>query len=961
MKTNPLSILCLTTTASLFFLAPSAPAAALQTLRGHVPAAVAQLRPTGRLPATNRLHLAVALAPRNRDALEKLLRDLQDPHSPSYHQYLSLEEFTSRFSPTEKDYQKAMDFARANGLKVSGTYSNRIILDMEGAVTDVEKALHVTIRTYQHPTEKREFYAPDTEPSLDLAVPLLNITGLDNYSLPHRTSHRKPVQPAVNAGTANGVKANGPTPSAASGTNGYVPADLRKAYVPGTTLTGAGQSVGLLELTDDTSAPFTGGYYDSDLLGYESEFGLPHISVTTVPVDGGLVTATNNAQRECTLDIEMVMAMAPGASIYVFESPGYPNDVLSAMVNYTFIKQFSTSWNGLAGGFHVVGGSPNPGGDVLLMEMAAQGQSFFAASGDFDAYVNQGNFFNPPYWEQETTYATVVGGTVLTMNGSGVSYASETVWNPSPGAPGFQHGSGGGLSLNYAMPYWQQGVSMTANHGSTTVRNSPDVAMAAFGLDVYVDGADNGLGDGTSASAPLWAGFMALVNQQAASLGNPSAGFINPAIYALGQGTGNTPYASAFHDITTGNNFWQYSPNNYPAVAGYDLCTGWGTPAVGLINALAGPYQSVVLNTNDNGPGSLRQAISNVIAGAYAFSVITFATNLSGATIHSSGTMTLTGNLTIDASALPRGITINGNQAGSVFFATNGNVVLTALTITNGNASASGVGGGILNYAVLKLNQCTLAGNSAGYAGGIANAYGTLLVNESTLTGNSGSYGGGILNLEGALTVNQSTLTGNSDASGAAGGMYNWDELGSITLYNSIVAGNSLPNTSGYNSQTSTTTSGITTQTGANLTNGTPLLAPLGNYGGPTPTMPPLPGSPAIDGCTNGTTFTTDQRGYPRSAGLAPDIGAVEGVYNSAGPGTLKNVTRLGNGSVSFTLTNYSDMLFTVLASTNLALPLSQWSNLGTAVESPLGSGQYPFTDLQATNYSRRFYKATSP
>src|SRR5664279_43248 len=196
MKTNLLKVLCLTIAASPFILAPSAPAAPWQTLRGHVPAAVAQLQPTGRLSATNRLHLAVALAPRNRDGLEKLLRDQQDPQSPSYHQYLSPEEFTSRFGPTEQDYQKARDFAQANGLKVSGTYSNRIILDMEGAVPEVEKALHMTIRTYQHPTQNREFYAPDTEPSLDLAVPLLNITGLDNYSLPHRTSHRKPVQPA---------------------------------------------------------------------------------------------------------------------------------------------------------------------------------------------------------------------------------------------------------------------------------------------------------------------------------------------------------------------------------------------------------------------------------------------------------------------------------------------------------------------------------------------------------------------------------------------------------------------------------------------------------------------------------------------------------------------------------------------------------------------------------------------
>jgi hypothetical protein len=179
---------------------------------------------------------------------------------------------------------------------------------------------------------------------------------------------------------------------------------------------------------------------------------------------------------------------------------------------------------------------------------------------------------------------------------------------------------------------------------------------------------------------------------------------------------------------------------------------------------------------------------------------------------------------------------------------------------------------------------------------------------------------------------------------------------GSITIGNSIVSGNTSPSPPNLHAS-----DGVIIQTGVNLTNGTPLLAPLGNYGGPTPTMPPLAGSPAIDGCTNGSSFATDQRGYPRNVGLAPDIGAVEGVYNPAGPGELKNVARLGNGSVSFTLTNYSDMSFTVLASTNLALPLSQWSNLGTVLESPLGSGQYPFTDPQATNSSRRFYTVESP
>ena len=309
-------------------------------------------------------------------------------------------------------------------------------------------------------------------------------------------------------------------------------------------------------------------------------------------------------------------------------------------------------------------GSPNPGGDVLLMQMAAQGQSFFAASGDTDSFSNA----NPPYWPEESPYATAVGGTVLTMNGLGTSYASETVWNPLPGDLGSVLGSGGGLTANYAIPYWQQGVSMSANLGSTAQRNIPDVAMVASGLDIRYNNGSEGGASGTSAGAPLWAGFMALVNQQAASLGNSSAGFINPAIYAIGQGTGNTPYASAFHDTTTGNNFWLSSPNNYPAVAGYDLCTGWGTPAIGLINALAGgaaaPYHLVVLNTNDSGPGSLRQTTSNAVSGAY----ITFSNSLAGATIRlTSGQLMISSNLTIDASALPGGITINGNHASPIF------------------------------------------------------------------------------------------------------------------------------------------------------------------------------------------------------------------------------------------------------------------------------------------------------
>src|SRR5262249_31017904 len=129
----------------------------------------------------------------------------------------------------------------------------------------------------------------------------------------------------------------------------------------------------------------------------------------------------------------------------------------------------------------------------------------------------------------------------------------------------------------------------------TANRNTPDVAMTADNIYVRVDGGDYNVG-GTSAAAPLWAGFAALVNQQAAGSGKSPIGFINPTLDAIGTGSG---YSSAFHDITTGNNTRSGSPSKFYAVSGYDLCTGWGTPAGQLlINALANPEPLIITPVN---------------------------------------------------------------------------------------------------------------------------------------------------------------------------------------------------------------------------------------------------------------------------------------------------------------------------------------------------------------------------
>ena len=385
---------------------------------------------------------------------------------------------------------------------------------------------------------------------------------------------------------------------------------------------------------------------------------------------------------------------------------------------------------------------------------------------------------------------------------------------------------------------------------------------------------------------------------------------------------------------------------------------------------------------NDSGAGSLRQAIASANAAGTASSII-FNAALAGQTITlTSGQLTLTGNATIDASALSGGISLSGNNSSRVLqIAAGATVALAALTIRNGVAPAGSYpansGGGILNQGTLTLTNCTLTGNQAVQSfaaggGGIENNNASLAVYNSTLAGNSALLGGGIDSYptaatallsqctvagntatqngggcysEGTLIVDQSTLSGNQ-AGALCGGINQYG--GALTLKNSIVAGNTQA-TGG-----DLAASNPITFAGANLTSGTPLLSPLGNYGGPTQTMPPQLASPAIDAAI-GSTFTTDQRGFPRVVGAAADLGATEGGLTLR----LTSLSKLGNGTVQFKFTYLSGQTYTVFACTNVAMPLNTWSSLGLATES--SPGQFQFTDTQAQNFRQRFYRVTSP
>ena len=563
-----LAVAVLITACWLMFSLPAH--AAQHVPQRHVPPITKRLAAIRRLDSGTRLDLAIGLPLRNREGLTNLLQELYQPSHPNFRHFLTPEEFTASFGPSQEDYQAVIDFAKAHGLIVKRTHSNRTLLDVSGSVADIEKAFHIHMHVYQHPTEARTFFAPDTEPTLDLNTPVLAISGLDNYVTPHPLIHPS-IHPAVRpwSGGSGGGGGGGGCDGTGTGSGfwGYEGSDFQVAYTPNTTLDGSGQAVGLFELT---------GYSQADINQYVSDNGLPDAPLVNVLIDGFDGNDNNeNFAEECTLDIEMTIAMAPGLSkVYVYEGPtpsseppaiqlasttALINDVFNAIATNILARQLSCSY-----GFDI-----NLSTVQIFQQFAAQGQSLFQASGDLGAYP--GAVAEPA----DDPYITVVGGTTLSTDSTNGSWCSETAWlspagiDPIFGVPVPFEATGGGVSLTYGIPAWQQGISMTANQGSTTMRNLPDVASVADGIDFVYGNDDPNVGfsidlpvGGTSAAAPLWAAFMAMVNQQAAANGQPPVGFANPALYAIGK---STNYNACFHDVTTGNNMSPNSPSKLTA------------------------------------------------------------------------------------------------------------------------------------------------------------------------------------------------------------------------------------------------------------------------------------------------------------------------------------------------------------------------------------------------------------
>jgi kumamolisin len=488
---------------------------------------------------TERLEVTVLVRPRARAELSKRVAQLAQRGSGA--PILSREEFAQQHGADPADLGKVRAFAEAQGLKVVEEHAARRTVILSGTVAQFCSAFNVQLKQMHHESCSYRGRTGGIELPSDLSGVVEAVLGLDNR--PQAAPHFR-MRPAVSAAAS------------------FTPPQVASLYAFPTS-TGAGQCVALIELG--------GGFRPADLNAYFKGLGIATPSVIAVSVDHGQNAPTGSANGpdgEVMLDIEVVGSIAPQAKIAVYFAPNTDAGFLDAIT--TAIHDSSNKPSVIS----ISWGSAEPNWtaqamtamDSAFQAAASLGVSVCVASGDNGSSDGVTDGSDHVDFPASSSFALACGGTSL--KGASSSIASEVVWNN--GASG--GATGGGISSVFAKPDWQSSLSAVDSHGKSvplTQRGVPDVSGNAdpqTGYNVRVDGVDSVIG-GTSAVAPLWAALIARINQ----LSGKSAGFVNPQLYKNPQ---------ALRDITSGNN------GDYTAAAGWDACTGLGSPNGGALRTL---------------------------------------------------------------------------------------------------------------------------------------------------------------------------------------------------------------------------------------------------------------------------------------------------------------------------------------------------------------------------------------
>jgi len=604
-----------------FLVASAVPASAgrvlLPSSLAKVPSGAVRLGP---LAASRRLQLEVALKPSSTAAVMSYARAVGDPHSASYHRFLTPEQFAARFAPPLSVVRSMQRSLAATGLSVGAAAANRLSIPVAGTVAAVERAFHTSLSNFRLRSGRTAF-GPTETPSIPVVggASVQGILGLDDLALPVQSAVRTSALPATAA--AHPAVAAAPTPLCSGMSVGYTADQVAAAYGLDPLYSqgdfGAGATIGVIEAG-------TYGRLATDLAHYEVCYGIaPTVNYyASTSSDGGSPNPILASQDdEVALDIEQVMGLAPQATIDVYtETPDSVSNLYCAYLaaitgSGTTPTGTSGSWTPGCGAAGAPTGSARPSvittswgqceantapallsaEQVLFAEAQTQNQTVFAASGDNGADDCGGATLGVDDPADQDNVVGV-GGTSLTYPAASWT---ESAWNQtSPAKAG-----GGGFdsyvpsaSFGGQVPANQPTVLQNPANCSTACREVPDVSAnaAPVGYAMYYNGWI-GLG-GTSASAPLWAAVMALTTTSSyCSYYDPSpnsVGGLSGSLYGL-LGTadvnGSSLWSDSFNDITTGSN------GGYLATVGYDTATGLGSPVAARSNAVPGFAASVCM------------------------------------------------------------------------------------------------------------------------------------------------------------------------------------------------------------------------------------------------------------------------------------------------------------------------------------------------------------------------------
>jgi kumamolisin len=506
------------------------------------------LRGSERGPIPNSV-LAGSPDPNGLIAVTVVLRRRGDDLPPPGTARVTHDEFAHLYGANPHDIPVIEQFAADNDLTVGEIDLARRSIVLSGTVANMGEAFGTQLRLVQSPDGLVRARIGVLFVPVEVGAIVTGVFGLDE-----RPQARNRFRRLI-----------GNVGPRAAGDTSYTPNAVAKLYNFPTAGSGLGQTVGIIELG--------GGFRSSDLTAYFGKLGIKTPSVTAVAVDGGAnvpVGDPNSADGEVLLDIEVVGAVAPKAKIAVYFAPNTDQGFLDAITTAVHDKVRTPSVISISWGSAEVNWTAQSlqAFDQAFQDAGVLGVTVCCASGDGGSADGETDGASHVDFPASSPNALACGGTRLESTGGKIT--KETVWNQ-----GATNGAGGGgVSDTFPLPSYQAkaGVPVSVNPSHFKGRGVPDVAGDAdpgTGYQIHVDGKDGVFG-GTSAVAPLWAGLIALLNEQ----NKKSAGFIHPALYKAGE--------KPFNDITVGNN------GAYSAKAGWDACTGLGTPNGQALLAVVG-------------------------------------------------------------------------------------------------------------------------------------------------------------------------------------------------------------------------------------------------------------------------------------------------------------------------------------------------------------------------------------